>query len=157
MQHMISLLVEDNPGVLARISGMFTRRAINITSLTVSPCEKRGLSRMTVVINGSERELEQVRKQLNNLIEVIQVRELSSEDAIVRDLCLLKVSAKKEQRAEILQLAESYGARVLDATLSTLTFELADEPRKIDRFVEIMRHFGIKQLLRSGICAIARD
>ena len=87
-RHIISLLVEDNPGVLARISGMFTRRGINITSLTVSPCEKAGLSRMTVVIDGSERELEQVRKQLNNLVEVLHAKELRG-DCVVRDLCLL--------------------------------------------------------------------
>ena len=157
-RHIISLLVEDNPGVLARISGMFTRRGINITSLTVSPCEKAGLSRMTVVIDGSERDLEQVRKQLNNLVEVLHAKELRVEDAVVRDLCLLHVAAKNaEQRAEIMQIASSYGAKVADATLNSLILELADEPQKIDRFVELMRHFGIKQLFRSGICAIARE
>ncbi len=157
-RHIISLLVEDNPGVLARISGMFTRRGINITSLTVSPCEKAGLSRMTVVIDGSERELEQVRKQLNNLVEVLHAKELRVEDAVERDLCLLHVAAKNaEQRAEIMQIASSYGAKVADATLNSLILELADEPQKIDRFVELMRHFGIKQLFRSGICAIARE
>jgi len=156
-RHIISLLVEDNPGVLARISGMFTRRGINITSLTVSPCEKAGLSRMTVVIDGSERELEQVRKQLNNLVEVLHAKELRG-DCVVRDLCLLHVAAKDaEQRAEIMQIASSYGAKVADATLNSLILELADEPQKIDRFVELMRHFGIKQLFRSGICAIARE
>jgi len=153
--HIISLLVEDNPGVLTRMSGMFTMRGINITSLTVSPCEKEGLSRMTVVIDGSEGELEMVRKQLSNLIEVVKVVDLKESDTIIRDLCLLKVHAKdSEARSEVMQLAESYGAKILDAALDSVTLELTEEPKKIDRFVDLMRHFGVKQLFRTGVTAI---
>jgi len=154
----ISLLVEDNPGVLTRMSGMFTMRGINISSLTVSPCEKPGLSRMTVTIEASESELEKVRKQLSNLIEVIKVVDLKERDAIIRDLCLMKVHTKNaEARTEVMQLAESYGAKIADASLDSLILELADEPERIDRFIELMKHFGIKQLFRTGITAIARD
>jgi len=154
----ISLLVEDNPGVLTRMSGMFTMRGINISSLTVSPCEKPGLSRMTVTIEASESELEKVRKQLSNLIEVIKVVDLKERDAIIRDLCLMKVHTKDvEARTEVMQLAESYGAKIADASLDSLILELADEPERIDRLIELMKHFGIKQLFRTGITAIARD
>ena len=154
----ISLLVEDNPGVLTRMSGMFTMRGINISSLTVSPCEKPGLSRMTVTIEASESELEKVRKQLSNLIEVIKVVDLKEHDAIIRDLCLMKVHTKNvEARTEVMQLAESYGATIADASLDSLILELADEPERIDRLIELMKHFGIKQLFRTGITAIARD
>ncbi len=153
--HIISLLVEDHPGVLTRMSGMFTQRGINITSLTVSPCEKEGLSRMTVAIKGSESELEKVRKQISNLIEVVKVVDLSEREAIVRDLCLMKVHVKdSEARSEVMQLAESYGAKIVDAVLDAVTLELTEEPERIDRFVDLMRHFGVKQLFRTGVTAI---
>jgi len=154
----ISLLVEDHPGVLTRMSGMFTMRGINITSLTVSPCEKEGLSRMTVAIKGTESELEKVRKQISNLIEVVKVVDLKADEAIIRDLCLLKVHTKdSEMRLEVMLLAESYGAKIMDATLDSVIIELTEEPRKIDRFVDLMQHFGVKQLFRTGITAIGRD
>ncbi len=154
----ISLLVEDHPGVLTRMSGMFTMRGINITSLTVSPCEKDGLSRMTVAIKGTESELEKVRKQISNLIEVVKVVDLKADEAIIRDLCLLKVHTKdSEMRLEVMLLAESYGAKIMDATLDSVIIELTEEPRKIDRFVDLMQHFGVKQLFRTGLTAIGRD
>lgn len=153
--HIISLLVEDHPGVLTRMSGMFTMRGINITSLTVSPCEKEGQSRMTVSINGSERDLEQVRKQLSNLIEVVKVADLKEDKAIIRDLCLMKVHVKDSNvRSEIMQLAGAYGAKIADATLDAVIIELTEEPEKIDRFADLMKHFGVKQLFRTGVTAI---
>jgi acetolactate synthase-1/3 small subunit len=153
--HIISLLVEDHPGVLTRMSGMFTMRGINIKSLTVSPCEKDGLSRMTVAIDGSESELEKVRKQLSNLIEVVKVIDLTAGKAIIRDLSLMKVHVKDaSMRAEIMQLAESYGAKIADATLDSVVLVLTAEPQMIDRFVELMMHFGVKQLVRTGVTAI---
>jgi len=153
--HIISLLVEDNPGVLTRMSGMFTMRGINIMSLTVSPCEKDGLSRMTVAIKGTESELEKVRKQIGNLIEVVKVVDLMMEEPIIRDLSLLKVHVKDPKaRSEVMQLAESYSAKIVDATLDSVTLELTEEPKKIDRFVDLMKHFGLKQLFRTGITAI---
>jgi acetolactate synthase-1/3 small subunit len=153
--HIISLLVEDHPGVLTRMSGMFTMRGINITSLTVSPCEKDGLSRMTVAIDGSESVLEQVRKQLSNLIEVVKVVDLAENKSIIRDLCLMKIHVKDSNaRSAVMQLAESYGAKIVDATLDTIILELTEEPKTIDRFVELMKHFGVKQLFRTGVTAI---
>ena len=153
--HIISLLVEDHPGVLTRMSGMFTMRGINITSLTVSPCEKEGLSRMTVAIDGSERELEMVRKQISNLIEVVKVVDLRREEAIIRDLCLLKVQVKNsESRSTVMKLAESYNAKIVDAALDSVTLELTEEPEKIDRFVDLMKQFGVKQLFKTGVTAI---
>ncbi|MFV9676219.1 MAG: acetolactate synthase small subunit [Methanosarcinales archaeon] len=154
----ISLLVEDHPGVLTRMSGMFTMRGINITSLTVSPCEKNGLSRMTVAIKGTESELEKVRKQISNLIEVVKVVDLKADEAIIRDLCLLKVHTKDSgMRLEVMLLVESYGAKIMDATLDSVIIELTEEPKKIDRFVDLMQHFGVKQLFRTGLTAIGRD
>ena len=151
----ISLLVEDNPGVLTRMSGMFTMRGINITSLTVSPCEKGGLSRMTVAIKGTESELEKVRKQISNLIEVVKVVDLMEEEPIIRDSSLLKVHVKDSKaRSEVMQLAESYSAKIVDATLDSVTLELTETPKMIDRFVDLMKHFGLKQLFRTGITAI---
>ena len=151
----ISLLVEDNPGVLTRMSGMFTMRGINISSLTVSPCEKDGLSRMTVAIKGTESELEKVRKQISNLIEVVKVVDLMMEEPIIRDLSLLKVHVKDSKaRSEVMQLAESYSAKIVDATLDSVTLELTETPKMIDRFVDLMKHFGLKQLFRTGITAI---
>lgn len=153
--HIISLLVEDHPGVLTRMSGMFTMRGINIKSLTVSPCEKEGLSRMTVAIEGSESELEKVRKQLSNLIEMVKVIDLTAGKSIIRDLCLMKVHVKDASlRAEIMQLAQSYNAKIADATLDSVVLELTAEPQTIDRFVELMTHFGVKQLIRTGVTAI---
>jgi len=140
------------------MSGMFTMRGINITSLTVSPCEKDGLSRMTIAIKGSESELEKVRKQISNLIEVVKVVDLMEEEPIIRDLSLLKVHVKDSKaRSEVMQLAESYNAKIVDATRDSVTLELTEEPRKIDRFVDLMTHFGLKQLFRTGITAIGRD
>ena len=153
--HIISLLVEDHPGVLTRMSGMFTMRGINITSLTVSPCEKDGLSRMTVTIDGSDAELEMVRKQVSNLIEVVKVVDLKADEAIIRDLCLLKVHTKdSESRSVVMQLVESYSAKIIDASLDSVTIELTEEPKNIDRFVDLMNHFGVKQLFRTGVTAI---
>lgn len=153
--HIISLLVEDHPGVLTRMSGMFTMRGINITSLTVSPCEKEGLSRMTVAIKGSESELEKVRKQLSNLIEVVKVVDFAADKAIIRDLCLMKVHVKDSHaRSEVMQLAESYGAKIVDATLDSVILELTEEPKAIDRFLDLMKHFGVKQSFRTGVTAI---
>jgi len=140
------------------MSGMFTMRGINITSLTVSPCEKDGLSRMTVVIDGSERELEQVRKQISNLIEVVKVVDLAADTAIIRDLSLMKVHVKdSNSRLMVMQLAESYGAKIVDATLDSVILEFTEEPQKIDRFLDLMKRFGVKQLFRTGVTAIGRD
>lgn len=113
---------------------------------------------MTVALYGSESELEKVRKQLSNLIEVVKVVDLRERETIIRDLCLMKVHVKdSKSRSEVMQLAESYGAEIADATLDSVILELTEEPGKIDRFVDLMKHFGVKQLFRTGITAIGRD
>ncbi|KAF5435877.1 acetolactate synthase-1/3 small subunit [Candidatus Methanophagaceae archaeon] len=137
---------------------MFTMRGINITSLTVSPCEKKGLSRMTVAIKGTEIELEKVRRQISNLIEVVKVVDLMKEKPIIRDLCLLKVHVTDSKaHSDVMQLAESYSAKIVDATRDSVIIELTEEPMKIDSFVDLMHHFGVKQLFRTGLTAIGRD
>ncbi|RCV64020.1 acetolactate synthase-1/3 small subunit [Methanophagales archaeon] len=110
---------------------------------------------MTVAIKGTESELEKVRKQISNLIEVVKVVDLMQEEPIIRDLSLLKVHVKDSKaRSEVMQLAESYSAKIVDATLDSVTLELTEEPKRIDRFVDLMKHFGLKQLFRTGITAI---
>jgi acetolactate synthase-1/3 small subunit len=156
--HIISVLVEDHPGVLTRMTGMFTRRGINIESLTVSPCEKEGFSRMTIAIKGEKFDLEKVEKQLNRLVEVVKVTPLERSMAIVRDLCLLRVTAKDAaKRAELMQMASAYNAKIVDASTDTLTFEIVDDPVKIDKFIAILKNHGIKLLFRTGVTAISRD
>lgn len=156
--HIVSALVEDNPGMLTRISGMFTRRGINIKSLTVSPCEKKGLSRMTFVIMSNDQELEKAKKQLGKLIEVVKVSILHKSSSIIRDLCLVRISvADVEKREEAMQIINVYGAKIVDVSLNTLSIEIADEPRRIDKFVEILKKYGIEQLFRTGAIAIARQ
>jgi acetolactate synthase-1/3 small subunit len=156
--YIISVLVEDHPGVLTRMTGMFTRRGINIASLTVSPCEKVGFSRMTVAIEGEVSELEKVEKQLNRLIEVVKVTHLHKSMSIIRDLCLIRVMAiDANKRAEIMQMVSAYNAKIVDASTDTMTLEITDNPIKIDKLVNILRNHGIKQLFRTGITAISRD
>lgn len=156
--HIISVLVEDHPGVLTRMSGMFTRRGINITSLTVSPCEKENFSRMTIAIEGEDFDLERVEKQLNRLVEVVKVTHLHKSQSILRDLCLIRVSAKdSDKRAEIMQMAAAYNAKIVDASKESLTIELTDNPVKIDKLIAILRDHGIKHMLRTGVTAISRD
>ena len=111
---------------------------------------------MTVAINGSESELEKVRKQLSNLIEVVKVVDFAADKAIIRDLCLMKVHVKDAHaRSEVMQLAESYGAKIADATLDSVILELTEEPKTIDRFLDLMKHFGVKQSFRTGVTAIS--
>ena len=154
----ISALVENKPGVLTRISGMFTRRGINIQSLTVSPCERDGLSRMTIVTMSDDRELEKAEKQLNTLVEVVKVSTLHKSSSIVRDLCLVRINVTDVRRREaVMQMVSASGAKIVDVSLNALTVEIVDEPRKIDKFVEMVRGYGIKQLLRTGVTAIAMD
>lgn len=153
----ISVLVEDEAGSLTRMSGMFSRRGINIHSLTVSPSEKEGMSRMTIVTTGDEREIEKIEKQLNKLIEVVKVNILDKNTSVVRDLCLLKVFADKENRAEVLEIANAFKSNIVDISIRTITLEITADPLDIDRFVETMKNFGIKELFRTGVTAISRD
>ena len=153
----ISVLVEDEAGSLTRMSGMFSRRGINIHSLTVSPSEKEGMSRMTIVTTGDEREIEKIEKQLNKLIEVVKVNILEKDTSVIRDLCLLKIYADKENRAEVLEIANAFKANIVDISLRTITLEITADPLDVYRFVETMKNFGRKELFRTGVTAISRD
>jgi acetolactate synthase-1/3 small subunit len=154
--HTISVLVEDKPGVLTRVAGLFAARGYNIDSLAVGPTEEAGLSRMTIVVNVETKPLEQVTKQLNKLINVIKVLEHEEGSAVERELVLAKVRAEGDRRARVMEICEVFRARVLDVTHSTLTLEATGSPEKIEALLELLVDFGIVELARTGRVALAR-
>jgi len=156
MKHTLVALMEDKPGVLNRVVNMFSRRAFNIESLTVGHTEQRGISRMTVVVDGTNTDVEQVVKQLYKLIDVLKVSDVTQDKSVLRDLALLKVTAKGETRGEIVQLVNLVGAKVVDIAADSLVVQIADDEEAIDSFVALMRPFGIKELVRTGRVAMVR-
>ena len=156
MQHIISALVENHFGVLARISGLFSARGFNIDSLAVGETHDPSISRMTIVATGEDRIIEQVGKQLNKLIDVIKVTDMTEEDHVERELLLLKVSHSTKTRSEIIQLVEIFKSRIIDYSPKTLTIEVIGTADKILSFIDIMRPFGIKELARTGRIALPR-
>src|SRR5438477_11229759 len=146
MRHVLSALVHNQPGVLAHVSGMLASRGFNLDSLAVGETEDANLSRMTFVVHGNDAELEQVRKQLDKIVTVVQVQDISSEDFVERDLMLLKVKAAPQQPMEIVLLVEMFRARVVDIGAETLLIEIAGQERKIEAFIELMRPYGIVEL-----------
>jgi acetolactate synthase-1/3 small subunit len=156
MRHVLSALVQNQPGVLAHISGMLASRAFNIDSLAVGETEDPHLSRMTFVVHGDDAELEQVRKQLDKIVTVVRVQDISSEDFVERDLMLLKVRADAAQRSEISLLVEMFRGRVVDISPDSLMVEISGQERKIEAFIELMRPYGIVELARTGRIALVR-
>ena len=156
MRHVLSALVQNQPGVLAHVSGMFASRGFNIDSLAVGETEDPQLSRMTFVVHGDAAELEQVRKQLDKIVTVVKVQDISSEDYVERDLMLIKVKASPAQRMEITLLVEMFRARVVDVSLGDLMIEISGQERKIEAFIELMRPYGIIELARTGRIALVR-
>jgi acetolactate synthase-1/3 small subunit len=156
MRHVLSALVHNQPGVLAHISGMLASRGFNIDSLAVGETEDANLSRVTFVVHGDDQQLEQVRKQLDKVVTVVRVQDISSEDFVERDLMLLKVKATSQQRMEIVLLVEMFRGRVVDIGMETLMIEIAGQERKIEAFIELMRPFGIVELARTGRIALVR-
>lgn len=154
--HTISVLVEDKPGVLTRVAGLFAARGYNIDSLAVGPTETRGMSRMTLVVNVETKSLEQVTKQLNKLINVIKILEHESGDAVERELMLVKVRAEAEARARIMEICQVFRVRILDVTHRTLTIEATGAPEKLEALIELLRDFGVVELARTGRIALAR-
>jgi acetolactate synthase-1/3 small subunit len=155
--HIISALVLHRPGVLQRVAGLFTRRGFNIDSITVGPSEKDGLARMTIISTGDDKILEQIIKQLNKIIEVIKVRDLNAEGSVIRELCLIKTHATSERsRSEIIQYANIFRGRIVDAGPENLTLEITGTPDKIDALIDLLRGFGIKEISRTGPTAISR-
>jgi len=155
MTHVISVVVENKPGVLARISSMFARRGFNIHSLTVGPTEDPMLSRMTVVVDGPE--MEQIVKQLYKLVHTVKVVELNPAEAVEREIMLVRVNADAKRRGEILDAANIFEAKAVDVGAGTITFELSGEPERLADFLELMRTYGIVGLAKSGRIALPKD
>ncbi|MBI4978133.1 MAG: acetolactate synthase small subunit [Spirochaetes bacterium] len=153
----IACLVENHFGVLARISGLFSARGFNIDSLTVGATEDPSISRMTIVVLGDERIMEQVKKQLNKLIDVIKVLDLSSNNYVDRELALIKINITKESRMSALQLFEVFQAKVVDITLKSVTAEVSGSTQKIAAFIEMLKPFGIIETARTGKIALTRE
>ena len=157
MRHTISVLVENEFGVLSRVSGLFSGRGFNIESLSVAPTLDPTISRMTIVTSGDDRILEQINKQLNKLIDVIKVVDFMEVDHVERELVLIKVSPRKTDKAEFLKLAEIFRGRIIDSGSNTFTVEITGDEKKIAAFIEIIRPYGIKEFVRTGKVAIARE
>lgn len=157
MRHVISALVENKPGVLARIVGLFSARGFNIESLTVGETENPEVSRMTVVVGGDESILEQVRKQLGKVIDVLKVQDISDEKYVERDLMLVKVNALPDKRAEIIEVANVFRAKAVDLGEKTIIFEITGPEDKINAFIRLIRPYGIKELARTGRIAMLRS
>ena len=156
MRHVLSALVQNQPGVLAHISGMMASRGFNIDSLAVGETEDANLSRMTFVVKGDDGVLDQVRKQLDKVITVVKVHDISTEDFVERDLMLIKVKAPPSKRMEISLLVEMFRARVVDISQDTLIIENSGREDKIDAFIDLMRPYGIIELARTGRIALVR-
>ena len=156
MKHTISVLVENKPGVLTRISTLFAARGYNIDSLAVGETDDPTVSRMTIVVAGDEAILEQVKKQLNKLIDVIKVSDFLNVAHLERDLILLKVRADKAVRAEILQIVDIFRAKIIDVASNTVIIEMTGDEDKIQALISMLKPFGIKEMARTGIIAMAR-
>ena len=154
--HVISTLVEDKPGVLQKVAGLFNRRGFNIDSITVGESEVEGLSRMVISVHADKKGLEQVTKQLNKLVDVVKIKDITK-TAVKRELCLVKVNIPNEKaRAEIMQYTNIFRAKIVDVTEETLIIELTGDKEKIDAFISLLKGYGIKRISRTGLTAMAR-
>ena len=156
MRHVISVLVDNEPGVLSRISGLFSGRAFNIESLNVAETLDPTISRMTLVTSGNEQIIEQIIKQLNKLVNVIKVFDLTGSDYVEREMALIRVNAENSSRAEVLRILEIFRGRVVDVSPKSYTFEVTGDEKKIQAVVELLAPFGIIEIVRTGKVAIAR-
>lgn len=156
MKHTISVLVENHFGVLAHVAGLFSARGFNIDSLAVGETEDPSVSRMTIVAHGDDRVIEQITKQLNKLVDIIKVQDLSGEENISRELVLVKVHATASTRSDILQVVNTFRAKVVDVSTASLTVEVTGNEEKVDAMLELLRPFGIKEVVRTGTIALSR-
>jgi acetolactate synthase-1/3 small subunit len=154
-RHILSVLVQNRPGVLARIALMFSRRGYNIHSLAVGPTEDEDISRLTIVVGTEAVQLEQIVKQLNKLVQVLKITELG-EDAVERELQLVKVAADSTTRNQIIELAAVFRARIVDVAHDSITIEAAGNPRKLEAMLDLLQPFGIREFVRSGTISLAR-
>ena len=155
-RHTLSVLVEDVPGVLARIASLFSRRGFNIESLAVGPTEQQGVSRMTIVVSVEDLPREQVTKQLNKLVNVLKIIELDEEQSVQRELILVKVAATRETRSHILETVELFRAKVVDVAPDAVTIEATGNTGKLRAMLNVLEPFGIKELVQSGAVAVSR-
>ena len=156
MNRTLIALVEDKPGVLNRVASLFRRRAFNIASLTVGHTERPGVSRMTIVVDSHRTDVQKVAQNLRKLVNVIGVEDVTEKPAVVRDLALIRVKANRSTRSEVLQLVEAFRARVVDVGLDTLIVEVTGIEEKVDGLVEVLRPFGIEEMVRTGRVAMVR-
>jgi acetolactate synthase-1/3 small subunit len=157
MKHTLSVLVEDEAGVLTRIAGLFARRGFNIESLAVGPAEKMGISRITMVVPGDDNDIEQLTKQLYKLINVLKVQDITQTPCVERELMLVKVNATASNRAEVIELAQVFRARIVDISEETVTIEVVGDPGKMVAIIQMLNKFGIREVSRTGKIALVRE
>ena len=155
-RHTLSVLVEDQPGVLARIASLFSRRGFNIESLAVGPTEHAGMSRMTIAVNVDDLPLEQVTKQLNKLVNVLKIVELDASTAIQRELILVKVKADSQTRSQVLETVQLFRAKVVDVSPDAVVIEATGNADKLEALLRVLEPFGVKELVQSGMVAVGR-
>ncbi len=156
MKHTLAILVENKPGVLTRVAGLFSRRGFNIESLAVGVTENPDISRMTIVVTGDDRVLEQVEKQLNKLIDVIRVSDIPVEESVNRELALIKVGVDSSTRAEVMQIVDVFRAKIVDVGAKSLIVEVTGDESKINAIEQLLRQFGVKEMVRTGKVAMNR-
>ena len=155
-RHVLSVLVENQSGVLSRVSGLFSRRGYNIDSLSFGETEDPKVSRMTIVVRGDDHILEQIKKQLNKLIDVIKVVELDPEQSVFRELALIKVKTNMTTRASVIEIVDIFRANIVDVAADTLTVEMTGDEAKIEAFIALMDSYGIAEIVRTGLTALQR-
>lgn len=156
MKHTLAILVENKPGVLTRVAGLFSRRGFNIESLAVGVTENPDTSRMTIVVNGDDHVLEQVEKQLNKLIDVIRVSDIPIDESVNRELALIKVGVDSATRAEVMQIVDIFRAKIVDVGAKSLIIEVTGDGSKINAIEQLLRQFGVKEMVRTGRVAMNR-
>lgn len=154
--HILVALAEDKSGVLSAITSLFRRRQFNIVSLTAGHTEKPGISRLTIVVDSNSTNIEQIIKQMYKIVNVLKVSDITKDATILRELALIKVSAPKSKRAEVLQIVEIFRAKVVDLASESMVIEISSHPEKIESFLDLLKSFGIKEIVRTGATAINR-
>ncbi|MBE9248005.1 acetolactate synthase small subunit [Dolichospermum sp. LEGE 00240] len=157
MKHTLSVIVEDEAGVLSRIASLFARRGFNIESLAVGPAEQDGVSRITMVVPGDDRIIEQLTKQLYKLVNVLKVQDITEIPCVERELMLLKVNATSSNRSEIIELSQIFRARIVDVAEDSLTLEVVGDPGKMVAIVQVLQKFGLREIARTGKISLTRE
>ncbi len=157
MKHTLSVIVEDEAGVLSRIASLFARRGFNIESLAVGPAEQEGVSRITMVVPGDDRIIEQLTKQLYKLVNVLKVQDITEIPCVERELMLLKVNATSSNRSEIIELSQIFRARIVDVAEDSLTLEVVGDPGKMVAIVQVLQKFGLREIARTGKISLTRE